>query len=274
MAKSPDLLDQKSHFAFGRNWASYAKLVTDSQVEEAVSSLTRLAGGDLTGKRFLDIGCGSGLHALAALRLGAREVVALDIDADSVATTRQLLQAHAAGEHWSVKEASVFSLQTDALGHFDVVYSWGVLHHTGDMHRALNVAASLVRPGGEFIFALYRRTRLCWAWKIEKRWYAGVGRTAQSWIRGAYIRLFSLMMRRDFKSYVANYGKIRGMDFYHDVHDWLGGWPYESISPQEVEQLMRQLGMREVRSFIHPRKELGLFGSGCDEFVYEKVVTP
>ena len=78
----------------------------------------------------------------------------------------------------------------------------------------------------------------------------------------------------DFDSYVANYGQIRGMDFYHDVHDWLGGWPYESISPEEVNRLMRELGMREVRAFIHPRKELGLFGSGCDEFVYEKAVMP
>jgi SAM-dependent methyltransferase len=274
MSKSRDLLEQKSHFAFGSNWASYAKLVTDSQIDEAVSSLKRLTGGDLAGKRMLDIGCGSGLHALAALRLGAREVVAVDIDADSVATTRQLLQAHAADEHWSVQEASVFALQADALGRFDVVYSWGVLHHTGDLYRAMSAAAALVLPAGQFIFALYRRTRLCWAWKIEKRWYAGAGKAGQSWMQAVYIRLFRLAMRRDFDSYVANYGRIRGMDFYHDVHDWLGGWPYESISPQEVDRLMRSIGMREVRSFVHPRKELGLFGSGCDEFVYERIVTP
>src|SRR5205823_864039 len=80
MTKSAALLDQKSHFAFGKNWASYAKLVTDAQLDEAVSCLRRLAGGDLQGKRCLDIGCGSGLHSFAALRLGAREVVALDID--------------------------------------------------------------------------------------------------------------------------------------------------------------------------------------------------
>src|SRR6516164_3300543 len=97
MVESVDLLDPKSHFAFGKNWASYAKLVTEAQVEEAVVGLRRLASGDLQGKRFLDIGCGSGLHSLAALRLGASEVVALDIDPESVATTRQLLQLLASG---------------------------------------------------------------------------------------------------------------------------------------------------------------------------------
>src|SRR6516165_5570957 len=98
MSKSADLLEADSHFAFGKNWASYSKLVTDARVEEAVASLHRLAGGELSGMRFLDIGCGSGLHSLAALRLGAAEVVAVDIDADSVATTRALLEAHASGQ--------------------------------------------------------------------------------------------------------------------------------------------------------------------------------
>src|SRR5437868_2113850 len=134
MTKSAALLDQKSHFAFGKNWASYAKLITDVQLDEAISCLRRLAGGDLHGKRFLDIGCGSGLHSLAALRLGASEVVALDIDGDSVATTRRLLQSNASGRPWSAMEASVFQLQPNSIGPFDVVYSWGVLHHTGDMY--------------------------------------------------------------------------------------------------------------------------------------------
>src|SRR5882762_3216178 len=157
MSKSADLLDQKSHFAFGKNWASYARLVTDARVEEAIASLRRLAGGDFEGKRFLDIGCGSGLHSLAALRLGAGEVVALDIDPDCVATTRKLLAANASAQRWSVIERSIFDPQIGSMGNFDVVYSWGVLHHTGAMHRALRTAAALVTPGGQFIFALYRR---------------------------------------------------------------------------------------------------------------------
>jgi 2-polyprenyl-6-hydroxyphenyl methylase/3-demethylubiquinone-9 3-methyltransferase len=270
MGGSADLLEQKSHFAFGKNWESYARLVTDAQIEEAIAGLTRLVGGGLEGKRFLDIGCGSGLHALAALRLGASEVVALDIDPDSVATTRRLLEARASGQRWSTLEASVFDLEPQTLGLFDVVYSWGVLHHTGDMYRALRAAAALLAPDGRFLFALYRRTRMCWFWKLEKRWYAHASLAAQARARAIYVGLLRLAMRGKFRGYVEDYHQKRGMDFYHDVHDWLGGWPYESISSAQTERYMQQLGLRQIRAFVHPGTPTGLFGSGCDEYVYGK----
>src|SRR5262249_22449192 len=142
-----DLLRQESHFAFGKNWASYARLVSETQIAEAVRGLRKLVGDDLSGQSFLDIGCGSGLHPLPALRLHAQPVVGVDIDPDSVATSRQLLEAAAPGETWQVLQSSVFDLP-DAVGQFDVVYSWGVLHHTGDMHRALARATRFVKPGG------------------------------------------------------------------------------------------------------------------------------
>jgi SAM-dependent methyltransferase len=275
MSDAVSQLDRESHFDFGKNWASYLRLVTEAHVQEAVRSLLRLAGCDLHGKRVLDIGCGSGLHALAALRLGACEVVALDIDGDSVATTHRLLQAQAAGQHWSVRKASVFDLETDLAGAFDVVYSWGVLHHTGDMYRALRTAAALVAPRGQFIFALYRHTWLCWLWRIEKKWYAGAGPAAQACARSAYVRLLRVALsmakgRSGFANYLAAYGQRRGMDFYHDVHDWLGGWPYESISPAQTERFMSNLGFHRVRAFTRRGVKLGLFGSGCDEYVYAR----
>jgi 2-polyprenyl-6-hydroxyphenyl methylase/3-demethylubiquinone-9 3-methyltransferase len=271
MSDSVDLLRQDSHFAFGKNWASYAQLVTDAQIDEGVSGLQRLTGGDLHGKRFLDIGSGSGLHALAALRLGATEVLSVDIDPDSVATTRQLLETHAPGKSSRVLERSVFDLDPKSMGQFDVVYSWGVLHHTGDMQRAIRSAAALVAPRGRLIFALYRFTWMCWFWKIEKRWYATASPQAQRRARSIYVSLFRLAKGREFSSYVANYPVInRGMDFHHDVHDWMGGYPYESISPAQVDRLMRQLGMQQVRAFAYQGTPSGLFGSGCDEYVYAR----
>jgi len=214
------------------------------------------------------------VHALAALRLGAREVVALDIDGDSVATTQALLRARAAGQPWSTRQASVFDLPHDSPGLFDVVYSWGVLHHTGDMYRALRMAAAVVAPQGQFIFALYRRTRLCWVWKVEKKWYMRATPGAQARARTAYVALFrigvSIAKRCSFRSYLAEYGQRRGMDFYHDVHDWLGGWPYESISPAQTERFMNELGFARVRAFTRAGVELGLLGSGCDEYVYAR----
>jgi SAM-dependent methyltransferase len=271
MSQSSDLLGQESHFAFGKNWADYAKLVQEGQIEKAVEGLQRLAAGSLQGKRVLDIGCGSGLHALAALRLGAAEVVSVDIDPDSVATARALLELHAPGKPWQVLQASIFDADPQSLGCFDVVYSWGVLHHTGDMYGAIRRAAALVAPRGQFIFALYRVTRLCWFWKIEKRWYARAGSRAQAFARSIYVALFRLAHRGTFDAYVNEYSKNRGMSFYHDVHDWMGGWPYESISPAQVDRLMSDLGMRLVRCFTLEGIRAGVFGSGCDEYVYGRI---
>jgi 2-polyprenyl-6-hydroxyphenyl methylase/3-demethylubiquinone-9 3-methyltransferase len=110
-------------------------------------------------------------------------------------------------------------------------------------------------------------------WAIEKRWYAAASQTGQRFARAAFVELmrFSFLVSgRDFQAYVANYQSARGMDFYHDVHDWLGGYPYESIRPVEVAALMSELGFEYVRSVTRPYST-GLFGSGCDEFVYRRV---
>ena len=122
-----NLTQREAHFAFGKNWAAYAEKVTEAEISEAERGLRRLLGEtQLSGKRFLDIGCGSGIHALAALRLGAREVIAVDLDPDSVATARAMLEQHAPqGAVFRVEEASVFDLRPDRMGAFDIVYSWG-----------------------------------------------------------------------------------------------------------------------------------------------------
>ena len=271
-----DLLDASSHFAFGKNWASYAEQIGAEEIAEAERGLKRLLSDTpLSGKRFMDIGCGSGLHSLAALRLGAREVLAVDLDSDSVTTTRAVLARHAPGAHYTVQQVSVFELDAEQHGRFDVVYSWGVLHHTGDLARALRQAAAMVAPGGMFIFALYRKTWMCGFWKLEKRWYAHAGPGIQKALRTIHITLFRASLRmngRRFKEYVRTYKGNRGMDYFHDVHDWLGGYPYESISPDEVALAMARLGLKPVRSFVSRGRILGrysgILGSGCDEYVY------
>lgn len=274
-----DLTRADTHFGFGKNWASYANLITHAQVDEAVRGLEKLLDGKLlAGKSFFDIGSGSGLHALAALRLGAKEVLAIDIDADSVETTRAVLDRFAPGAPWRVERASVFDLDPAVHGHWDVVYSWGVLHHTGDLNLAIRKSAALVAPAGHFVFALYRRIWMDWFWKIEKRWYAQASVEAQARARSIYRAFFRLgltMTGRRFADYVAAYRSNRGMDFDHDVHDWMGGWPYESILPAEVDAIMRPLGFEAVRVLARRGKLLGrnpgVFGSGCDEYVYRRM---
>lgn len=269
----------EDHFAFGQNWAEYAKKVTEEEIVEAERGLQRLLGQDrLDGLRFIDIGCGSGIHCLAALRLGASEVLAIDLDPDSVKTTEAMLLRNApANTHWRVHEMSVLELDPDLHGTYDVVYSWGVLHHTGAMFEALERAAKVTAQHGQFVFALYRRVWADFFWRWEKRWYSKASPAAQRRARSLYVALFRLAYAatgRNFSSYVERYASNRGMHYYHDVHDWLGGYPYESILPHEVEHLMTTLGFSRVRSFVQRGRIFGrasgILGSGCDEYVYRK----
>ena len=90
--RNPSLTELSSHFSFGENWASYAELIDEPAIVEAERGLVRLVGADgIRGRTFLDLGCGSGLHALAALRLGATRVDAIDIDPVAAKTAQAVL---------------------------------------------------------------------------------------------------------------------------------------------------------------------------------------
>jgi 2-polyprenyl-6-hydroxyphenyl methylase/3-demethylubiquinone-9 3-methyltransferase len=252
------LTDREAHFEFGENWRDYAKSIDQGKIDSAIDGMHRLLPDSLAGKTFLDIGCGSGLHALAALHLGAASVMATDIDENSTSTTRETLRRFAPDARWDVQTKSVFDLPPDT---FDVVYSWGVLHHTGSMWRAIEKAASLVKPGGLFVIAIYAKTPLDFAWKVEKFIYSKAPRPAQKVIRSVYTAALRARLG-------GSPGQLdRGMNFDNDVHDWLGGYPYETASEEEIVARCRPLGFTEVRSFVQPRS-LGLFGSGCSEFVF------
>lgn len=261
-------------FAFGANWSSYAATIGQAQIAEAERGLGALVEpAAIQGKRFLDIGCGSGLHALAALRHGAASVLALDYDPNSVATTSAVLQRHAPpGAAYEVRQGDVLALSPADIGAFDIVYSWGVLHHTGRMVEAMRRAAAVVAPGGLLAIALYRKTYMCGFWTWEKRLYCRASPGVQRAIEAIYVMLYRLQLLLrggDFQRFCAEYKSNRGMDFYHDVRDWLGGYPYESIAPAEVDALLQPLGFAPVRRVVH-EKHLGLFGSGCDEYVFRK----
>ena len=272
MAQTQDLLELESHFSFGENWSHYAEKIDEARIEEAEKSLIRLVGREnIEGKTFLDIGCGSGLFSLAAVRLGAKKLLAVDLDPQSVETTRKTLSRYAPGGNWDVQNISVFNLNSDKQGVFDVVYSWGVLHHTGAMYQAITKASTMVAPGGMISLALYGKTPFCGMWRIEKRIYSKSPKWVQKVIEAFYIMLVRIRLAlkgESLKQRREKYWKQRGMDTYHDMRDWLGGYPYESISPDEAMSFMRGLGFDQVRSFTEPC--IGLLGAGCDEYSFTR----
>lgn len=250
-------------FEFGRNWVRFLELIDEPRIAAAQQSLKETLGrADLSGLRFLDAGCGSGLFSLAALRLGA-EVTAFDFDPACVACAAELKRrcaTDAAG--WKIAEGSVLDRTfLDRLGTFDVVYSWGVLHQTGEMWQALGNVAPLVRQHGLLYISIYN-DQGGWSrrWRIIKRLYNRLPR----WLRLPYavallvpreLRLAGIAtVTGQFGEYVrswTHYQSQRGMSRWHDWIDWVGGYPHEVAKPEQVFDFFRQRGFHLERLRTH-----------------------
>jgi 2-polyprenyl-3-methyl-5-hydroxy-6-metoxy-1,4-benzoquinol methylase len=262
-----------TRFAFGANWKSFVDLVDESRVEAACRSLTEaLSATDLSGRSFLDIGCGSGLFSLAAHRLGA-SARSFDFDPDSVAATAGLRRQLAPDSDWTVDQGSILDERYVAqLGSFDIVYSWGVLHHTGDLWRAVEIAAQLVRPGGTLFISIYNDQGFASRqWRRVKRRYNASGRMTRGLlVAGSYVYLHrhgpvnAVLRIRRRSTKRERQVRVRGMSARHDLIDWVGGYPFEVAKPEEVFRLLHPLGF-ELRHL----KTCG-GGIGCNEFVFER----
>lgn len=262
----------ESRFGFGQNWSSFSTHVDDARVSEAVESISSQLGG-LAGRRFIDAGCGSGLFSLAAVRLGAAQVLSFDYDDESVTTTSRLKERfNREATSWVIERGDVLDGDyVDALGQWDVVYSWGVLHHTGNMRKAWSNVARLVAPGGRLWVSIYNdqgwRSR---AWSVIKSTYQRIpGR-----LRPAYVVLvmapreaLSLLLKgptaywRQWRQYKSN----RGMSRWHDLVDWVGGHPFEVAKPEEVFGFFRSQG------FALDWMVTCGGSSGCNQFLFTRV---
>lgn len=266
-------------FRFGQNWKDFigsknGERRLDVARECLANSLAKSRIETLCNMSFLDIGCGSGLHSAAALALGAKNVIAIDYDKDSVECTKALLnQLFGNDSRWQTRELSI--LDTDslrALGQHDLVYSWGVLHHTGDLDMALRNSARLVKSEGYLFLSLYYPTFLDFFWKREKRFYSKAPEYVQRLIQSAWIlktRLSFAVKMRSFSDMLSEYSWARGMDYFTDVHDWLGGYPYEAISESACVSKLEALGFARVYS-----ESLGKYfslSSACNELVFRKL---
>jgi 2-polyprenyl-6-hydroxyphenyl methylase/3-demethylubiquinone-9 3-methyltransferase len=253
-------------FNFGENWQAFsAAALNEQRFAAAGESLRDLVGPErIAGRSFLDIGCGSGIFALAAALTGARRVVGIDLSAESVAASEANRARFAPGKAVEFLRKSVFDGDLAALGTFDVVYSWGVLHHTGDMWRAIDAAAAAVSgaPGALLVLALYNRHWSSPAWKIVKRLYNISPRPVRKvmvWKFCAVIAAakFAVTRRNPFR-------QRRGMSFYHDVVDWVGGYPYEYATREEVIARVEGKGLACVK-VMRP-----VTPTGCNQFVFER----
>lgn len=265
---------EQATFSFGKNWQRFLKSLDDERVRNAELSLAEFLGlKDLRGRRFLDLGCGSGLFSYAAFNLGAGRVVSIDIDPFSVAACRYLRETAGDPGNWEVHEGSVLDANMlSRLGVFDIVYSWGVLHHTGAMWPALENAGRCVAEGGYLYIALYNRVdglKGSAFWLRVKRLYNRMPAAGKELMDLSYMAYFiaaQLLRLRNPLRIIRGYKSHRGMNWRTDIADWLGGYPYEYATVEEVFTRVRAAFPRfelvNIRSTNGPGNNWFLFRKG------------
>ena len=253
VARSRDARVERGRFGFGRNWADFLSVLDEERIYAAEHSLTdMLETKDLRGMRFLDAGSGSGLFSLAARRLGAG-VRSFDYDPVSVACAQALKARYFPNDpRWQIEQGSVLDvLYLSSLGTFDVVYAWGVLHHTGDMWQALDDIRIPLTTRGKLFIAIYNdqgaRSRL-W-WRVKRLYCSGfVGRWLICSVFIPYLAArHAAKQLATRKGGAARRRPARGMAPLQDWHDWLGGFPFEVAKPEEIVDFYRERGLRLLR---------------------------
>jgi 2-polyprenyl-6-hydroxyphenyl methylase/3-demethylubiquinone-9 3-methyltransferase len=268
--------ETRTTFSFGQNWKDYLDHALDAERVELAGARTRalLRRQDLKGLSFLDVGCGSGLFSYVAHSLGASHVTSFDVHPLSVECCRHMRATAGDPVTWEVLQGSILDEAfIKTLPRADIVYSWGVLHHTGSMWQAIRNAASLVRPGGHLAIAIYNkleyRTFRNWRgshqWLKIKRCYNHSGRFGKSLLEWAWAGkdVVGMLGRlRNPLGEIRAYKQKRGMSWWYDVVDWLGGYPYEFASAGEIFQFCHdELGMQLEQ--LHTVSSLG-----CHEFLF------
>jgi 2-polyprenyl-6-hydroxyphenyl methylase/3-demethylubiquinone-9 3-methyltransferase len=201
-------------------------------------------------------------------------VHSFDYDPQSVACTAELKRRYFPGDSdWTVEEASVLEREyLLSLGKFDVVYSWGVLHHTGRMWEALDNARLPVASGGKLFLAIYNDMgSQSVRWRAIKRLYNRL----PDYLRAPFAAI--VMLPQEGKSAVhsllalkpgryihswTHYSQRRGMSHWHDILDWVGGYPYDVAKPEEIFEYYK------TRGFTLMRLKCGGVGLGCNEYVF------
>ena len=255
---------EKERFQFGENWSKYLRHLEPDRILEAEKSLLEMFElQEFNNQSFLDAGCGSGLFSLAARNLGAR-VFSFDSDGGSVRCAEKLKDRfYGNDEKWQIELGSVLNHRfLKEIGKYDLVYCWGVLHHTGAMFEGLQQIVLTVKPQGKIFISIYNNQGVFSRyWSLVKRTYVRYPLTRPFFIllHTVYPLLPSLAFKKLRKEKVP-----RGMSAWYDLLDWLGGYPFETSTVSYIFDFFKAKGFQ-----LEKIKTVG-GKHGCNEFVFRK----
>jgi 2-polyprenyl-3-methyl-5-hydroxy-6-metoxy-1,4-benzoquinol methylase len=256
-------------FGFGKNWSNFIEShYSEERVKSSINRFKEFTSlNDLNQVDFIDVGCGSGLHSLAANRLGAQSVFSFDFDPNAVEITQKLRSMEGNPLTWEITQGSILDEEfVSSLSKYDFVYSWGVLHHTGEVWRAIENTSALVKNHGYMYLALYSLNVQTDPeyWLRTKQKYVKSSRFTKVIMEQKYLfrYVYGSSLRNFLKGrFRSENGRMRGMELMTDVRDWLGGWPMEFVLDEDVEKVVSQLGfkLKNVKK-----------GEACTEFLFKK----
>ncbi len=237
-------------FSFGKNWESFLKTISEDSIAAATEDIEKWLGpNSVKGRTVVDIGCGSGIHSLVFYLKGARAVMSFDVDVHSISATRSVWEQAGGPINWKVQHGSIMDgAFVESLGKYDIVYSWGVLHHTGSMWAAIEKSLELVKHGGLYWIAIYKKGPNYHKHLAQKTAYNKASELGKKFMvyRIVALKLLSRLIRLQ-NPLAYFHTKRRGMNAYHNLIDWLGGLPYEVASDEEVVSFCQHRGFRLER---------------------------
>ena len=263
-------------FEFGKNWESFLTKLSDEHISISQSSLSSMLGiKSLSDKSFLDVGSGSGLSSLAAKNLGAN-VTSFDYDKSSVWCTSELKKRYyTKDDSWAVMQGSALDSDfLDELGQFDIVYSWGVLHHTSRMWAAIDNCLKLVNNEGIFFISIYNDQGIkSHFWWIVKWLYNKLPRVFKkpfAFSAGFFVN-FLMLLKYTLRlkpmvilGPIFDYKQRRGMSMLSDIVDWYGGFPYEFATYDYLVDYIQSKG-------FELQKGNEASSLGCHELVFKRI---
>jgi len=241
-------MKEKISFSFGKNWQRFLKNLDENNFENAEISLVNFLNlNTLKDKSFLDIGCGSGLFSYTAFKLGAKKIISFDIDASSIECCKYLHKRADNPKNWEIYKGSILDSNfISKLEKFDIVYAWGVLHHSGKMWDSIKNSTKLVNEGGYLYIGIYNKidgARGSLFWLKIKKFYNLLPRFGKTILESLYMLPYIasslIKMEKPLKKIKKDYKAKRGMNFKIDIADWLGGYPYEFATVEEIFKFMK-----------------------------------